>query len=211
MRALMKTSPPATAAMTAAVGVAELVLEVDAGDRAEPGDVRRDLGGVGAEPVLDVGRDVDGQMLEAADEVDRRVRGLGRAVGQPERGGDAEARRADGREAGRGEHRRGSVVPRVRQDERVARHVQVGEGGHQAVRERAGGLAAQRACRSRMPGEARDGPRPGRARAAPPAAHPPANEPGALARTGGCREDVSGRSSPPRTSAPSLAAGEQRE
>ena len=44
-----------------------------------------DLGRIGREPVLDVRGDVDGQVLERRHELDRGVRGLGRAVGQAER------------------------------------------------------------------------------------------------------------------------------
>ena len=54
---------PVTATSTCGVGgVGELVLEVDARDRAEPGDVGRDLGGVVREAVLDVHRDGHGQV-----------------------------------------------------------------------------------------------------------------------------------------------------
>ena len=61
--------------------VAELVLEVDSGDGAEPRDVLGDRRRVGAEPVLDVRGDVDRQVLEPVDELDGGVRGLGHAVG----------------------------------------------------------------------------------------------------------------------------------
>ena len=58
-----------------------------------------------------------GRWVEAAGEVDRRLRGLRRAIGQAERGGDAEAGRPDRREAGVGERGGRRVVPRVREDE----------------------------------------------------------------------------------------------
>ena len=74
--------------------VGELVLEVDAGDRPEPVDVGRHLGGIGREAVLDVDRHRHRKVGETAGEVDRRLRGLRRAIGPAERGGDAEAGRA---------------------------------------------------------------------------------------------------------------------
>ena len=157
MRALMKTSPPATAPQDRRVDlrVAELVLEVDARDGAEPGDVGGDRGRVGREAVLDVRGDVDGQVLEQSYERDRGVGGLGRPVGKADRRCDPEAGRPDGGEAGGGEGRRGRVVPRVGQHERVAGHVQVGEGGHRAPSSTP--VASARACAS--PGHAR-GPAP---------------------------------------------------
>ena len=137
------------------LGLDELVLEVDAGHGAEPRDVLGDPARVGAEAVLDVGGDVDGEVGQALDELDRRVRGRGRAVGQAERCGDAEAGRADGREPGGGERGGGGVVPGVREHERRALAVQGGERRHRAPSTTP--AASARACVS--PGQAR-GPAP---------------------------------------------------
>ena len=132
-------------------GLRELVLEVHAGDRAEPLDVGGHGGRVGREAVLDVERDRHGQPGEPVREVDGGVRGLRRAVAQPERGRDAEARRPDRREPGGGERGAGRVVPGVGQQQRVARAVQVRERGHRPSTPSTSASACSRPGQARGP------------------------------------------------------------
>ena len=133
MRALTKTSAPATASITAAWASpswSSRSTPATGPSRAtQLGDLRR----VGAEPVLDVGGDVDAEVRKPRDELDGPPppspppRRAARAP-RPHRGWSCRRRKA-----GRGEHRGRRVIPRIGQDERRAGHVEIGEGGHRAA------------------------------------------------------------------------------
>ena len=105
------------------------VLDVDACGL-QLGHVRGDEVGVVGVAVLDVDADEGGHGREGPGEREVGVAARAAAVGMPGGHGDAEARGADGLEAGGRERERGGDVPGVGQEQRPVAAVEVGERGH---------------------------------------------------------------------------------
>ncbi|GAA3136233.1 hypothetical protein GCM10020001_068530 [Nonomuraea salmonea] len=110
-----------------AVGPA--VLQVDARDaeRGEAGHQVGHLGGVVAEPALDVHGHQDAESADRLGQLDRLGLGGAGRVRSAVNGGDAQARRPDRGETVGGQERGGAVVPGVGQQEGVAGPVQAME------------------------------------------------------------------------------------